>query len=272
MYRHDCERSGARKRAGEGRRRGVGCVLLREPSPDVDDDGERLSNLREIQRPDVASGHDDPLRRNGSKVLALCCRGAAQSIGLVGFDHDLGMERADRAGERNHVNDGRPRVEDPLRRDHDRRMEKSCFAALGSTEIEIDHVTRGALTRTRTCTARSLPCRSGSARTRASRWPRMCSPFFIRLRSPGRLAASAGIRSDAASVRDWELSGGSPECMAHCRDAGTDRCSHPRHCCLGHGMLRLGRRGGTRYGTERIDSCGLSERGSILRRIRVASR
>ena len=60
--RHIFERRGARKRADEGRRQGGGPFLLREPSPDVEDDGERFSNLRKIQRPDVASSLHDPLR------------------------------------------------------------------------------------------------------------------------------------------------------------------------------------------------------------------
>ena len=48
-------------------------------------------------------------------MLTLRCRLGTQSIGLVGLNHNLGMERADRTGERNHMNDGRARIEDPLR-------------------------------------------------------------------------------------------------------------------------------------------------------------
>jgi hypothetical protein len=64
---------------------------LLERSGQVDDHGDRLSNLCERERSDIAERSDHPCRRDGPKVLALRSGGLLESIHGIRLDDDLGV-------------------------------------------------------------------------------------------------------------------------------------------------------------------------------------
>jgi len=63
--------------------------------------------------PTFPRGADEPTSRHGPDVLASGGRHDLPPVQLVGFDHDLGVERAKGARERHDVDDGWLSIQDP---------------------------------------------------------------------------------------------------------------------------------------------------------------
>ena len=108
----------------------------------IDDDRDSVPDLSKHCRAYVADFRTHPGRGDGSDVLALRGRDGTESIVIIGFDNDLGATVADRARERNHLDDVRAATEDPLSCDDDSGPAQPRLGTRWRAEIEIDDVTR----------------------------------------------------------------------------------------------------------------------------------
>jgi hypothetical protein len=101
------------------------------------------SNLSKHTRPRVAPNRPHPRRRDRPDVLALRGRDRGETVLFIAVDHHLGLEPSDRRGQRHDLDDGRVRIQDPLRSDDDRGVHEPRLPALRCAEIEVHDVTRG---------------------------------------------------------------------------------------------------------------------------------
>jgi len=118
------------------------CLEWTTGSRQVDDDGDRLSDLRQSERAHVAENFDGSCRRNGSDVLTLRGRRLLESVGFVLLDHDLAVKASKRAGQRYDLDHGWFGVENALSGDDDGRVEVSGFSSCRLAQVEADDVTR----------------------------------------------------------------------------------------------------------------------------------
>ena len=78
-----------------------------ESSGQVDDDGERLSDLRQRLRPNVAERADHTRWRDGTHMLTLRSRRLLEPVGWVRLDDDFGVKASKCARQRNDLDHGR---------------------------------------------------------------------------------------------------------------------------------------------------------------------
>ena len=100
-------------------------------SGQVDDHGDRLSNLRQSECSDIAEGSNHSCWRDGAKMLTLRSRGMLESVGRIRLDDDLGVEFSQSARQGHDLDDGRCSCEYALGGDDDGRVEVAGLASLG---------------------------------------------------------------------------------------------------------------------------------------------
>lgn len=121
----------------------VAAETLARWSGQVEDDSDGLAQLRQHGCADVSSDAEYAPWREAPDVLTLDGGGRVEPVHGIRFDDHLGVEVANGAGDRHHVDNGWLGIEDPLGGDDDGRMTEAGLASLGSAQIEIDNVTRG---------------------------------------------------------------------------------------------------------------------------------
>ena len=112
------------------------------PRLEVEQEGQRFAKLTEDDRADVASPRIDSSHRHRPHMLTLSRRQLTESVGRVGFDHNLGPAVPDRPRQGNDLDDIGTTPKDSGSRHHHGRTLQTSLTAGRRPQVELDDITR----------------------------------------------------------------------------------------------------------------------------------